>query len=185
MLPRAEIAFLDEVFKANSAILNALLTILNERTFYNGSRRDTVPLMCAIGATNTVPDDIELAALYDRFSCASGPITSRRPAFLSCSSAAGSWNAAALPKAMASSWRVSSRPMSCETCTPRSREVDLGEIAQPYREVVRRIARRGHPTQRSAGGQAAEDRRRVGPASPARGGQSRRLLGAAPRLERS
>ncbi len=67
MLPRAEIAFLDEVFKANSAILNALLTVLNERVFYNGGRPETVPLLCAIGATNEVPEDDSLAALYDRF----------------------------------------------------------------------------------------------------------------------
>lgn len=67
MLPCAEIAFLDEVFKANSAILNALLTVLNERVFYNGGRPETVPLLCAIGATNEVPDDPSLAALYDRF----------------------------------------------------------------------------------------------------------------------
>lgn len=67
MLPRAEFVFLDEVFKGNSAILNALLTILNERVFYNGKRRDIVPLICAVGATNNVQDDIELAALFDRF----------------------------------------------------------------------------------------------------------------------
>lgn len=67
LLPRAEIAFLDEVFKANSAILNALLTVLNERIFYNGGRPEAVPLVYAIGATNEVPDDPSLGALYDRF----------------------------------------------------------------------------------------------------------------------
>jgi MoxR-like ATPase len=67
LLPRAEIAFLDEVFKANSAILNSLLSLLNERAFYNGPQREHVPLICAVGATNAVPDDPELAALYDRF----------------------------------------------------------------------------------------------------------------------
>jgi MoxR-like ATPase len=67
MLPQAQIAFLDEVFKANSAILNAFLTILNERIFYNGSERKPVPLVFAVGATNAVPDDSDLAALYDRF----------------------------------------------------------------------------------------------------------------------
>lgn len=67
MLPRAEIAFLDEVFKANSAILNALLTVLNERVFYNGGVPEQVPLLFAIGATNDVPDDSSLDALYDRF----------------------------------------------------------------------------------------------------------------------
>ena len=67
MLPSAEVAFLDEVFKANSAILNALLTILNERLFYNGGQRQEVPLLFAVGATNSVPDDEQLGALYDRF----------------------------------------------------------------------------------------------------------------------
>ncbi len=67
LLPTAEIAFLDEIFKANSAILNALLTILNERIFYNGGRPEPIPLLFLIGATNQVPDDPELAALFDRF----------------------------------------------------------------------------------------------------------------------
>lgn len=66
-LPKAEIAFLDEVFKSNSAILNSLLNILNERVFYNGDKVEPVPLLCAIGATNEIPDDTTLSALYDRF----------------------------------------------------------------------------------------------------------------------
>ena len=66
-LPSASIAFIDEVFKANSAILNALLTLLNEREFDNGARRMPSPLLCAIGATNEVPEDDVLAAFYDRF----------------------------------------------------------------------------------------------------------------------
>lgn len=66
-LPQARIAFLDEVFKANSAILNALLTILNERFFFNGLEQVDVPLISVYGATNDVPESGELAALYDRF----------------------------------------------------------------------------------------------------------------------
>jgi MoxR-like ATPase len=66
-LPTASIAFLDEVFKANSAILNALLTLLNEREFDNGSQRLRTPLISVVGATNEVPTDEALMAFYDRF----------------------------------------------------------------------------------------------------------------------
>lgn len=68
-LPSATIAFVDEVFKANSAILNSLLTLLNEREFDNGEHREKVPLLSVIGASNELPEEGELAALYDRFLC--------------------------------------------------------------------------------------------------------------------
>lgn len=68
-LPSANIAFIDEIFKANSAILNALLTILNEREFDNGDQRIKLPLIAVIGASNELPDNTELDALYDRFLC--------------------------------------------------------------------------------------------------------------------
>lgn len=66
-LPTASIAFLDEIFKANSAILNALLTLLNEREFDNGDRREKTPLTAVIGASNELPEGEELNALLDRF----------------------------------------------------------------------------------------------------------------------
>lgn len=66
-LPTASIAFLDEIFKANSAILNALLTLLNEREFDNGTVRDKTPLVAVIGASNELPEGEELDALFDRF----------------------------------------------------------------------------------------------------------------------
>ena len=66
-LPTASIAFLDEIFKANSAILNALLTLLNEREFDNGTKRERTPLIAVIGASNELPEGEELGALYDRF----------------------------------------------------------------------------------------------------------------------
>lgn len=49
-LPTADVAFVDEIFKANSSILNSLLTVLNERAVDNGSRRLPIPLVCLIGA---------------------------------------------------------------------------------------------------------------------------------------
>ena len=66
-LPTAKVAFLDEIFKANSAILNSLLTILNERKFDNGIDRINIPLLTVVGASNELPDSEELEALYDRF----------------------------------------------------------------------------------------------------------------------
>ncbi len=67
MLPESEIVFLDEIFRSNSAILNSLLTILNERKFSNGSRLMDVPLLSMFGASNEVPNDDNLSAIFDRF----------------------------------------------------------------------------------------------------------------------
>ncbi|GFR51362.1 hypothetical protein Agub_g13786 [Astrephomene gubernaculifera] len=66
-LPTAEVAFIDEIFKANSAILNTLLTLINERLFDNGNLRVPVPLISMVGASNELPESEELDALYDRF----------------------------------------------------------------------------------------------------------------------
>ncbi len=67
LLPEAQVAFLDEIFKANSAILNALLSILNERIFYNAGRPVKVPMCMVFGASNEGPQDESLWALFDRF----------------------------------------------------------------------------------------------------------------------
>ena len=66
----SEFVFLDEIFKANSAILNALLSLLQERVVYDPVTGSEVKaaLHTCIGASNEVPEDPELAALYDRFS---------------------------------------------------------------------------------------------------------------------
>lgn len=66
----SQIAFLDEIFKANSAILNSLLKIVNERIFFNGNcGAEKVPLMSLIGASNELPQGEDLSALFDRFMC--------------------------------------------------------------------------------------------------------------------
>jgi MoxR-like ATPase len=67
MLPEAEVVFLDEVFKSNSAILNALLSLLNERRFTSGGQVLDCPLISVFGASNEVPSDESLSALFDRF----------------------------------------------------------------------------------------------------------------------
>ncbi|MDN4607695.1 AAA family ATPase [Sporosarcina highlanderae] len=67
-MPEANLVFLDEIFKANSAILNSLLTLINERVFYNNGTPKKVPLMTVIGASNEYPEEGEgLEALFDRF----------------------------------------------------------------------------------------------------------------------
>lgn len=66
-LPSARVAFLDEIFKSNSAILNTLLTVINERKFYQDGKPTRIPLKMLFAATNEIPDNAELAALRDRF----------------------------------------------------------------------------------------------------------------------
>ena len=66
-LPTASIAFLDEIFKSNSAILNTLLTVINERKFYQDGRPKPVNLRMLFAATNEIPEFTELGALRDRF----------------------------------------------------------------------------------------------------------------------
>jgi len=67
MLPESQVVFLDEIFKSNSAILNSLLTVMNERRFSNGAEVRRVPLISLYAASNEVPNDDNLAAMFDRF----------------------------------------------------------------------------------------------------------------------
>jgi MoxR-like ATPase len=66
-LPEAQLVFLDEPFKASSAILNTLLTAMNERQFDNGGPRMELPLITVMGASNEMPQGEDLAAIWDRF----------------------------------------------------------------------------------------------------------------------
>lgn len=67
MLPEAEIVFLDELLNANSAILNSLLMVLNERVFRRGRETRDLPTLMVFGASNSLPQDEALRALFDRF----------------------------------------------------------------------------------------------------------------------
>lgn len=66
-LPEAKIALLDEFFNSNSAVLNNLLNVLNERIFYNGMGSQKIPLEFAVLASNVLPEEGEgLEAIWDR-----------------------------------------------------------------------------------------------------------------------
>src|SRR5215472_18551299 len=67
MLPEAALIFLDELLNANSAILNSLLMVLNERVFRRGRENRPLPALMVIGASNRLPEEDALAALFDRF----------------------------------------------------------------------------------------------------------------------
>lgn len=67
MLPEASLIFLDELLNANSAILNSLLMVLNEKVFRRGRENRPLPVLMIIGASNHLPEDEALQALFDRF----------------------------------------------------------------------------------------------------------------------
>src|SRR5688572_31190721 len=67
MLPEAQLVFLDELLNANSAILNSLLMVLNERVFRRGREKRNLPTLMVVGASNRLPEDDALGALFDRF----------------------------------------------------------------------------------------------------------------------
>src|SRR5262249_49776554 len=67
MLPEASLVFLDELLNANSAILNSLLVALNERVFRRGKETRPLAALLFVGASNHLPEDDALRALFDRF----------------------------------------------------------------------------------------------------------------------
>jgi MoxR-like ATPase len=67
MMPEASLVFLDEIFNANSAILNSLLMALNEKIFRRGKETKKLPALMFVSASNVLPEDEALNALLDRF----------------------------------------------------------------------------------------------------------------------
>ncbi|MEZ5433091.1 MAG: AAA family ATPase [Verrucomicrobiales bacterium] len=78
MLPEAEFIFLDELLNANSAILNSLLLVLNERVFRRGRETRKLPALLVVSASNHLPEEEALKALFDRFLLVCTAVTCRR-----------------------------------------------------------------------------------------------------------
>ncbi len=66
-IQHAKIIFLDEVFRGNSAILNTLLSIINERVYFEGGQRRSANTQVVYGASNDAPTSTDLRAFYSRF----------------------------------------------------------------------------------------------------------------------
>jgi len=65
-LPEAEIVFLDEIFKASSAIRNILLDIILNKRYLNGTDYKKLPMISLFTASNEISTDTEDQAFYDR-----------------------------------------------------------------------------------------------------------------------
>jgi MoxR-like ATPase len=132
MLPEAEFVFLDELFNANSAILNNLLTVLNERVYRRGAETHRLPLLSLFSASNHLADDDALRALFDRF-------------LLRCH--VESLKREAMPRLLAAGWALE-RASPLETnvsagdliaLAGRIGQVDLSGVMDKYMEVVFKV----------------------------------------------
>jgi MoxR-like ATPase len=132
MLPEAEFIFLDELFNANSAILNNLLTVLNERIYRRGAEVHRLPLLSLFAASNHLPEDESLRALFDRFLLRCHVENLKRDE---------------LPRLLAAGWELErSGPLeslvSAEDLRALSQkvyEVDVQGIAERYAGVVSKV----------------------------------------------
>ncbi|RSM42725.1 AAA family ATPase [Amycolatopsis balhimycina DSM 5908] len=142
MLPEANVVFLDEVFHGSSAILNTLLTVLNERRFDNGSQTTVTPLVSLFGAAAELPDDPALAAFADRFllRLRVAPVARLRlPELLD-----RGWTQE--QEALAGRHRAEQavlRIAELEQLTPQLRHVELGRVRGPYGEIIAELAAQG------------------------------------------
>jgi len=129
MLPEAEFAFLDELFNANSAILNNLLTVLNERVYRRGAEVHRLPLLSLFSASNHLAEDEALGALFDRF-------------LLRCH--VDHLARDAMPRLLAAGWALERPEELATTVTAadlralsrRIHEVDLSGVTEAYADVV-------------------------------------------------
>lgn len=132
MLPEAEFAFLDELFNSNSAILNNLLSVLNERVYRRGAETHRLPLLSLFSASNHLPEDEALRALFDRF-------------LLRCH--VDNLKREAMPQLLAAGWELEQAEPLVSTVSAgdlrelsrRMRAVELAGVAERYTELAFRI----------------------------------------------
>lgn len=137
MLPEAALVFLDEIFNANSAILNSLLTALNERLFRRGKENRPLPALLFVGASNQLPEEPALAALLDRFLL-------RIPC--------GYVDPDQLGAVLQAGWQLATQSAATPpTITPdairalqaQARQVDLSALQAPWVDLVHRLRNAG------------------------------------------
>lgn len=136
MMPEASIVFLDEIFNANSAILNSLLMALNERIFRRGKETRKLPALMFVGASNVLPEDEALNALLDRFLIR-----------IQCEYV----DTDLLGEVLLSGWKMESSDSEKPSITPpdiielqrQSRKVDLSPIRKQLVDVVHNLRNTG------------------------------------------
>ena len=137
MLPLADFVFLDELLNANSAILNSLLMVLNERIFRRGRETFSLPTLMVVGASNSLPQDEALGALFDRFllrvRCDNVP-TERLAEVLR-----SGWNRELAGKSRSSQLHVD----LVRELQSQLRDVDLSPVQSHYVDLVRRLRMAG------------------------------------------
>lgn len=132
MLPEAEFVFLDELFNANSAILNNLLTVLNERIYRRGAEIHRLPMLSLFSASNHLPEDDALRALFDRFLLRCHVDNLRREAMPSLLTAG--W---ALEQLQAAEAQVSAEDL--RALSRQIYAVDLTGVSELYAETVFKV----------------------------------------------
>jgi len=138
MLPEASLVFLDELLNANSAILNSLLVALNERIFRRGKETRPLSALVFVGASNHLPEDDALNALFDRFLLR-----------VRCDNVAGE----RLPDVLVAGWKLTSNAPAksglhfdeLRLAQSELPKVELAAIRQPFSELVHRIRHAGIP----------------------------------------
>ena len=132
MLPEAEFVFLDELFNANSAILNSLLSVLNERVYRRGAEVHRLPVLSVFAASNQLSEDQALKALFDRFLIRCHVDDLKRDA---------------MPRLLTAGWELESAGPDASTVSAadlralggRVAKVDLTGIVEVYADAVLKV----------------------------------------------